>query len=341
MTPSSSPAAITLTLPEALQQAIEFHKHGALPQAEQLYQAILSAAPDQADANHNLGILYFHVGQGERALPFLQAACVARPEVGLFRLSLLRALLVQGRVQEVLAQFAAGGGGAEPEWQILRARAEALLPLVGEDGRAFAPKVFCIGRNKTGTTSIEAVLSSFGYRLGNQAAGEMLLEDWARGDFSRIIELAATADAFQDIPFSLPGTYQALDRAFPGSKFILSVRSSPERWLQSVTRFHTKIVGKNRLPTKEDLQEFSYREKGWLWRNQQLVYQVDADSLYDPDIYMQHYRQHNQDVMDYFAGRPQDLLVVNLEEAAVMPKLCAFLGFADVGLAMPHLNRSD
>jgi hypothetical protein len=48
-------------------------------------------------------------------------------------------------------------------------------------------KVFCIGRNKTGTTTIEAVLHAFGYRLGVQRQGELLLEDWSRRDFGRIV----------------------------------------------------------------------------------------------------------------------------------------------------------
>ena len=50
-----------------------------------------------------------------------------------------------------------------------------------------AAKVFCIGRNKTGTTSVERALQDMGYRLGNQRAGELLLEDWARRDFRRIV----------------------------------------------------------------------------------------------------------------------------------------------------------
>lgn len=34
---------------------------------------------------------------------------------------------------------------------------------------ALRPKVFCIGNNKTGVTTIESVLSSLGYKMPNQA----------------------------------------------------------------------------------------------------------------------------------------------------------------------------
>ena len=88
-----------------------------------------------------------------------------------------------------------------------------------------AAKVFVIGRNKTGTTSVAAALQSLGYRLGSQPQAELLMEDWARRDFRSIIRFCRGADAFQDIPFSLPRTYAAMDRAFPGSRFVLNSSS--------------------------------------------------------------------------------------------------------------------
>src|SRR5262245_21810427 len=121
-------------------------------------------------------------------------------------------------------------------------------------------KVFCIGRNKTGTTSLNEALRSFGFRTGDQIKGKLLLDDWAHRDFQAIIKLCETADAFQDIPFSLDYTFQCVDQAFAGSKFILTIRDSAKEWYESLTRFHTMIVGKNRLPTAEDLKEFGYRK---------------------------------------------------------------------------------
>jgi hypothetical protein len=87
-------------------------------------------------------------------------------------------------------------------------------------------KIFVIGRNKTGTTSLGHALYSMGFRIGHQPTAELLLEDWAKRNFRSIIDYCKTANAFQDVPFSLDYTYQALNHAFPGSKFILSVGSS-------------------------------------------------------------------------------------------------------------------
>lgn len=202
-------------------------------------------------------------------------------------------------------------------------------------------KVFCVGWNKTGTTSVEHALRGFGLRMGDQPAAEMLLEDWARRDFRRVIELCRSADAFQDIPFSLPYTFQAVDAAFPGSKFILTMRDSPEQWYESLTRFHTKIVGKGRLPTAADLRAFSYRYPGFVWRYHELVHAADETTLYQRDRYITHYAVHNHQIIEYFRFRPGTLLVLNLKQTDAMQQLCAFLGIPYTGQQMPQLNKTD
>lgn len=95
------------------------------------------------------------------------------------------------------------------------------------------PKIFCIGVNKTGTTSLARALTELGIIVGKQKLAERLIHDWARRDFRRLFLYCHTAQAFQDVPFSLPFTFQALDQHFPGSKFILTVRDTPKQWFQS------------------------------------------------------------------------------------------------------------
>jgi len=201
-------------------------------------------------------------------------------------------------------------------------------------------KIFCIGQNKTGTTSVEHVLKNFGYKMGDQAKAELLIHDWAKRDFKKIVKFCHSADAFQDIPFSNDFTFEILDYAFPDSKFILTVRDSTEEWFNSLKRFHTKLIGKERLPTAEDLKEYTYRYKGWMWENMQLKYGIDEMSLYDHDMYTEQYEKHNQRVIEYFKYRPDDLLVLNLSDDDAIKHLYAFLGFKYDGFVMPHLNQS-
>lgn len=202
-------------------------------------------------------------------------------------------------------------------------------------------KVFCIGYNKTGTTSLEQVFQDFGYRTGKQADAELLIDDWARRDFRRIVEYCKTADAFQDVPFSLDFTYQILDHAFPGSKFILTVRNSADEWYSSLVWFHSKIMGLPYAPPRvNDVKNFAYRHPGWLWKVQQYIFGVDEETLYDEKIYKEHYVNHNRQVIEYFKYRREDMLVLNLTDPSSIQSLCTFLGIRYTGQLMPYLNKS-
>lgn len=201
-------------------------------------------------------------------------------------------------------------------------------------------KIFAIGRNKTGTTSLGAALDAAGFRVARQTPAESMTEDWAKRDFRNIVKYCKTADVFQDVPFSMAYTYQAVDQAYPGSQFILTLRDSGEQWFNSLTQYHTKLIGKNRLPTVEDLKEYPYVYKGWMWRQQQIVYGADERTLYDKEKYIAHYEKHNADIIEYFRFRPQDLLVLNLAEKNAGEKLGSFLGVHNNVIRIPHLNKS-
>jgi hypothetical protein len=206
------------------------------------------------------------------------------------------------------------------------------------------PKVFCIGRNKTGTTSLQHALIGLGYRLGDQPTAELLIEDWGRRDFRRLIRYCHSADAFQDVPFSYHYTFQALDAAFPGSKFILTVRNSDDEWYQSVVRFHTlrlkKRMGVDRIPTLEDIKSDPYRAPGWIWRVREIV-GIEGEESYPEDQLKAYYNRHNEIIQDYFRHRANDFLVLNLSEADSMRRLCGFLGKPYSGQTMPKLNQSQ
>ena len=49
-------------------------------------------------------------------------------------------------------------------------------------------KVFVIGFNKTGTTSIQAALGELGYILGDQASAERLLKDVMQNNYKPLLD---------------------------------------------------------------------------------------------------------------------------------------------------------
>lgn len=80
--PSGLNAGWTLPseLGRLLQQAVDYHSAGRLPEAERLYRVILGANSQEPDAAHNLGVLLLQQGRSEAALPFLRTALELRPE---------------------------------------------------------------------------------------------------------------------------------------------------------------------------------------------------------------------------------------------------------------------
>lgn len=168
----------------------------------------------------------------------------------------------------------------------------------------------------------------------------MLLEDYAKRDFRKIVKYCKTAEAFQDIPFSLDYTYQIMDFVFPGSRFILTMRDSPDIWYESLLNFHSKMTGKNHTPTAEDLKEVTYRYKGWLWRCHEIIFGADEETVFDKRLYLKVYERHNEQIMDYFKYRPEDLLVLHISHPSAMKQLCDFLGLEYQGQSFPHLLKT-
>ena len=201
-------------------------------------------------------------------------------------------------------------------------------------------KIFCIGYGKTGTTSLEKALMELGYVMGNQAEAELLINNWAYRDFKQIIGFCETADAFQDVPFCLDFTYQALDAAYSGSKFILTIRDSSEQWFDSLVRFHTKkfSIDKTAPPTEEDLKRATYRYVGYAWKS--FVYMYGPDSLYERKLYKAHYERHIASVKEYFRHRPGDLLVLNIGQKDTYGQPFEFLGKEPVREKFPWENKT-
>jgi hypothetical protein len=202
-------------------------------------------------------------------------------------------------------------------------------------------KYFCIGRNKTGTTSLRAAFEMLSYPVGNQRTAEILTDKYYfAGDFDPIVEYCKSARVFQDVPFSYPETYRHLDRAYPGSKFILTVRDDAEQWYRSITRFHAKMFGRDgRTPTAEDLKAAQYLRPGFMYNVVRLHGTTDEDP-YNKDAMIAHYERHNREIKEYFEGRSEDLLVINVAEQGAYRRFIDFLEVASPYDDFPWENKT-
>jgi len=184
-------------------------------------------------------------------------------------------------------------------------------------------KIFVIGFNKTGTTSVESALKEFDIYMGNQEEAERLLENITKDDYKHLFEYCYRAEAFQDIPFSIPGVFKLLDKKFENSKFILTIRDNDNQWFNSICKFHGKLWANGNTPKKEDLANANYIYPGYPLK---VINYIFGDFYYDEDHYKMIYNKHIDDVIDYFKNRPNDLLVINAAEQESYYKMCQFIG---------------
>jgi len=217
-------------------------------------------------------------------------------------------------------------------------------------------KVFCIGNNKTGSTSMERVLKDLGYRMPKQDKQEsQLVEEIHKGNYAPLKALCKRYDAFQDLPFSQSSIYAVADALFPGSKFILTVRDS-EKWFQSLVRFQLKTILKKAGVEKiEDFGEETFKDKA-IYLHKNYMYNVvkrhaayvddnevkhDWSLVYDRDHRIQVYEERNAEIVKYFQSRPDQLLVIDVTREKDNSRIIDFLGLPEKFIGpIPHLNKS-
>jgi len=202
-------------------------------------------------------------------------------------------------------------------------------------------KIFCVGRNKTGTTSLEAALGELGFVVGHQPTAEHLAHrHYFAGNFRALMTYCRCGQVFQDVPFSWPETYKHLDWAFPESKFILTVRDDSEQWYRSITRFHAKKFGSaGAVPTSDELKAAGYRRKGFMYNTVKVHGTSDSDP-YNKAQLKAHYEQHNTQVIQYFRNRPDQLLVLNIASDDGYQRLIDFLGERSSQTTFPWKNQT-
>ena len=180
-------------------------------------------------------------------------------------------------------------------------------------------KIFGIGLNKTGTSSLRVALEHLGFRVCGPR--KHLLKAMRRGDFSGFDEVVNAYDAFEDIPWPLAFEY-LFDRYGSDTRFVLTTRSSPERWFKSIEN-HARGSGplsQTWLLTYGTFRPFGRRQ-----------------------AYIEFYEDHNARVRNFFAARGQQhrLLELCFEHGQTWQELCTFLGEPVPDFPFPHANRTD
>lgn len=181
-------------------------------------------------------------------------------------------------------------------------------------------KIFGIGLPKTGTTSLHHAAKILGLRSVHWPRDPQTVAELREGNYQ--LSVMQTCDIVSDVP--IPAIYPQLDRAFPGSKFILTTRDRGA-WLESQAR-----AGFNQHPPKPGSDREFFRV---------MLYGVNA---FNAERFAWIHDSHHQLVERYFAGdRANDLLTLDIGKGgAAWEPLCAFLGYSVPHVPFPHSNRA-
>lgn len=174
-------------------------------------------------------------------------------------------------------------------------------------------KIFGIGLQRTGTTSLHQAALLLGIRSAPMSAD--LLYDLNA-------PLIDQYDLFSDNP--IPLLYQKLDHARQNSKFILTTRPVDD-WLKSVEWLLTHDTPQLSADLKtiaDDIHQELY-----------------GRTTFDESTFRAFWHSHHAEVDSYFADRPDHLLKLDFTAGDGWEKLCPFLGVPIPAAPFPHTNK--
>jgi GT2 family glycosyltransferase/glycosyltransferase involved in cell wall biosynthesis len=189
------------------------------------------------------------------------------------------------------------------------------VPDPKRDPRPDRPRIFGIGLNKTGTTSLHEALSMLGresLHWGGPAIRRLVEVSIEMGE-PPLSRLDPRFDAFSDIR-ALSVNFALLDVQYPGSRFILTVRPIDE-WLESRRR-HVEWNVRRRAAGEYEGGFLTVEEEAW----------------------RAEWKQHVDGVRSYFAGRT-DFLEIDLTARPLWEPLCELLDIRVPRGPFPWNNR--
>jgi hypothetical protein len=188
----------------------------------------------------------------------------------------------------------------------------------------FGGKIFGVGLNKTGTSSLTRACEILGFSAMHHS-----MEGWPSKRISAAAEsnIAAGMDLFTGMPevaahdafFDVrivEQYFSHLDEDYPDSRFILHVRDL-DSWLDSRERHvHRNIAA----------MKVGKSNRTWL--------------TVDRDAWATEWHQQCERVRSHFAGREDVLLEIDVAGGDGWEKLAPFLGRAVPGVQFPHQNKA-
>ena len=185
-------------------------------------------------------------------------------------------------------------------------------------------KIFCVGSNKTGITSIEHAVKQLGFSpIPNDKVYSLYLGRGLNHSKENMVNLFRAFELrgynynfFGDIPFNLSKSPIMLYEMFPESYFILVIRD-PNKWFNSVLNWIKKLNCQNMYD--------------WIWK-------IEFTSSNKTEI-INRYHKRNNEIIQFFNHSPK-FLVLDIDEKYKYKKICEFLNKEIINKPFPYENQS-
>lgn len=184
-------------------------------------------------------------------------------------------------------------------------------------------KIFGIGLNKTGTSSLQEAFQILGLRSVHWKGEDGInIKTQIESNFLNkvgILDGLAEFDAYLDWDRDTTShqVFIEFDKQYPNSKFILTSRDMNE-WLDS----REKHVRRNRKEMADN------PDVGHEWLT------IDREN------WEFHFKRHYSAVREYFKNREDDLLTMDITKGDGWEKLCPFLGMPIPERPFPNENAA-
>ena len=199
-------------------------------------------------------------------------------------------------------------------------------------------KIFVVGNNKTGTTSLEHFFKKLGFLCLPQQIPESLYFENRHNTSALLGKLnpyIRSFEVFQDLPFSETSILDELVRSWPHEKYIYTMRSKVS-WYNSLLNHHSQTAGFQIDKSKKifsivDTQSAVKSLKKWSYRGQNMYehiidrYSIPSSlSVYDFECLISYHMKHEHTSQRLLAGRDALFLDITTDPNA-SKKICEFI----------------
>lgn len=178
-------------------------------------------------------------------------------------------------------------------------------------------KVFCIGLQKTGTTTFQQCMETLGYdHKGNSPE---VFHDWRRGNKASLRNVIEKYDSFDDVPYFV--LYREIfDLCGKDALYVLTLRSSAQTWVDS-------------------MKSHAMQSRPWT-SNFENIYGHAYPHGYEEE-FADYYEAHRNGVLAFFReqGALENLCELCWETGDGWQQLCGFLGHPVPDVPFPHARR--